>query len=758
MPDFRDLVLADFPLGFWELDATSGSAAVDSSPNELGGAVSGSPVWQQAALSWNGVGHALKGDPWTRVTVAGLPNFSACTIEWWASGSVPAPTYSAVWSIYLAPDGTFDDYVQVTRDADFVRIFVRRAGTAYEGGWPASADPAVYALVVSGTSALLLINGVPVVEVAFGSAGSWGGAAFEVFVGGDGVVDDIALWPSALTLARLEQHATVVPPDPIPVEYAHGSVAIVTGLWGVLGQGGVPVASGVVGASQGAVLVSSAVVGESRGFFWLWSEIGAVESHGAVGLVSSVGDGGALVVEADLSLWVAISFGTDGLGIDFRQIEVSSGALSHRNGDALWGATLVLADPEDAAWLPVGVEVWVDLPGRSWWLMVDGLDFEGPAPAVSDRLSVRLVGYGARLGGDWSSVIDRRFPDRAMASELAYSVLPDQNIAWGCVDWLVEPFRLDGDASPLEIAGRLTTAVGAVLEQLPEGNWLARPLLVSPSELAVSTPAAIYTDADSTVGLSSSIAHYRGCNAVRVRDADLSDQDRIEYEPDTSWGWSGLVRFYPSPWRDPSFSQTTPGTLIKVGDTVREVEELVEFEGGSGTVQYPVEGVLNVEWISVELGAVEVYPYRSELMVEDAGWGVALVTYQAHSHDLRLEAPTDAIASQLLYELGSGAGAVAVECYRGAGDRVGDDVVDALLCTEGAAIARGRYELDADTPHRLWRVDVPLDVSAACGSVVDWIDGGVRRRGIVGSVEHTIPDLSESSVATTRLEVREYAA
>lgn len=749
---YRDLILATAPWGYWEF--ASGAQTADSSGHARTGTLSF--YWGAgASLTPDGAGESLLATggslaSFERALGSWITYFGATwTVAWL---QVPGPT------VQVRVGGSSDGFVRLTVSGGSWTLYLNPYGFGLDnaqitGVLPSSSNPLRLALRYTGSFVQLWADGDFLGELA--AAPDWfQGTSLYCLLFEGAEIDDLVLYDFALSGDQLAAQAWPV----VLLDAGSGTCDLVSVTLSRTGYAAVEISSPVLGEWSGAIELASPLLGVSDGAVVLTCAVGAGTVDGAVRIVSAVAAVEGLLVEAHLSLWVGGEWDDEESAVvDGLEVAVVSASLSHRNGDALWGASVVLAVPADQQLTPVDSAVWVVLNGRPWALLVDGLDFDGPAPAVSDRVSLRLVGRGAYLGGERAEAVDVRYPEPLLASELCAGVL-GLEVDWQCADWLVLPYRLDGDGAPLEVAARLPTAIGSVLEQAPEGGWQARPLLPSPSDLAAAAPVAVYTDMDSTINLSSSVAYYRGATAVRVRDSDLGDQDRIEWEPDTTWGWSGLVRFYPSPWRDPVFLQTTPGTLVWVGDTVRELEEMVEFEGGSGAVQYPVEEVLKVEWISESLGYITVEPYRSELSVPDTGRGVAVVTYSAHSQDLRLEAPTEAVASQLLYEVASGFGAVAVECYRGAGTRYAEDVADALLCSEPAAIARGRYELDLDHAHQLWTLDCPLDVFAACGAVVDWVDAGISRRGIVEAVEHSVPALSDAGVAFTRLEVRAYAS
>lgn len=73
---------------------------------------------------------------------------------------------------------------------------------------------------------------------------------------------------------------------------------------------------------------------------------------------------------------------------------------------------------------------------------------------------------------------------------------------------------------------------------------------------------------------------------------------------------------------------------------------------------------------------------------------------------------------------------------RGLGDNAGDDVVSSLLCTVGAAIERGRVEIDKSSVNREDTLSIPYRAGLRPGAIVHVIDAmmGEAWKAIIDSV------------------------
>ena len=96
-----------------------------------------------------------------------------------------------------------------------------------------------------------------------------------------------------------------------------------------------------------------------------------------------------------------------------------------------------------------------------------------------------------------------------------------------------------------------------------------------------------------------------------------------------------------------------------------------------------------------------------------------------------------------------------ITVMRGAGDTRGDNVTDALLCSDAVARERGRREIDLGYPaaRELVACQCPKHDYIATGSLASVIEAHGRYSGLVRywSLTLTIDDVGERFTADTRL-------
>jgi hypothetical protein len=218
---YRTAVLTDTPFGYWRLGETSGTTATDSSANAshatyVGGVTLGAPG-------------ALSGDTNTAASFDGnndnvlrnpLPGFpaTAITAELWLKTS---DTTKEAGLVSYASSASADEFQ--LRDARNLRVIIRGTslvtGVALNDGawhhlavtWTSAGGPVrVYkdgALAFSGTlrSGYAMIGGGALV---LGQEQDALGGGFEVSQAYLGVLDEVALYPTALTATRVQAHYT----------------------------------------------------------------------------------------------------------------------------------------------------------------------------------------------------------------------------------------------------------------------------------------------------------------------------------------------------------------------------------------------------------------------------------------------------------------------------------------------------------------------------------------------------------------------
>jgi hypothetical protein len=129
-------------------------------------------------------------------------------------------------------------------------------------------------------------------------------------------------------------------------------------------------------------------------------------------------------------------------------------------------------------------------------------------------------------------------------------------------------------------------------------------------------------------------------NRIRITDSNAGYQDRLEYEPNLLYGeddpWSGMLYAYLSPWRDGLRIVTTRGSKIQIGNQTESTKqikdqddehaaEILTFEGGQSSTQYPIMTLDSLEWWDENLGGLTFTPYATTVEASASG------TYSGYS-------------------------------------------------------------------------------------------------------------------------------
>ena len=229
-PSYSATVLSDSPLSYWRLGETSGTVMADSAGTNPGTAKGGVTLNQPSALASDpnpAIGVVTNG--YVEVKNAASLNFAGdFSIEAWAKPTVVngvggaivhkgGPTGNSVWQYRLS-----------LTSSNQWRGTVYVGATAFTVTAPAAATTAWTYLVLtkSGSTLTLYVNGSAVASAtATGTIntnagvlaiGRTGASATDYF---NGSIDEVAVYPAALTAARVTAHyaAAAAPPPPAPV-------------------------------------------------------------------------------------------------------------------------------------------------------------------------------------------------------------------------------------------------------------------------------------------------------------------------------------------------------------------------------------------------------------------------------------------------------------------------------------------------------------------------------------------------------------
>lgn len=256
--------------------------------------------------------------------------------------------------------------------------------------------------------------------------------------------------------------------------------------------------------------------------------------------------------------------------------------------------------------------------------------------------------------------ITKTWNDPTLASVIVEELLGP--VTWNLIDWVIPAFRLAADnASPLDIATQVVTAVGGLIESQPDGSIVCRHRWpTSITQFETSLPLDVW-DETTIFSSSESSTNDELINKIRILDAEASYQDRLEYVPNKSGndtdGMNGVLYAFISPWREGIRIVTTRPSVIRVGTLYEGVRiiadtnpeypaETLTFTEGESSTEYPVLQLTELTWLDENLGSAAVAPYSTAITAGSGtygGYSLAKASYTARY----LAVPVSCFASQV---------------------------------------------------------------------------------------------------------------
>lgn len=277
---------------------------------------------------------------------------------------------------------------------------------------------------------------------------------------------------------------------------------------------------------------------------------------------------------------------------------------------------------------------------------------------LQETATVTGLSPACRFAAPRASSLTKTWETAQLASEICTELLG--SIAWNLVDWVIPAYRLSADQSyPLDIAKQIVEAAGGLLESNPDGSLVARSKWpCSIARLDGVAPAATWTERQ-IYAVSEQATQDQLMDRIRIVDVELTEQDKLEFVVDENDPWSGIVYVYPSPWRDALSLVTTRGSKVQIGPLSEGVktiadEEIISFENGSASTNYPIQTLVSVEWLDDSLGSLLFAPYSSEMTVTNrgsyGGYSLGKVTYTTRywSAPVYCQPDTESILAQFL--------------------------------------------------------------------------------------------------------------
>lgn len=322
--------------------------------------------------------------------------------------------------------------------------------------------------------------------------------------------------------------------------------------------------------------------------------------------------------------------------LELLDIEVTSD-----EGQYVWAATCTLGDYQQIKSFPFNKPFQVSFGGELYSLVVDSRSIDRSNPQ-----DPRAVVYGVspivKYAFPRARKISKTWEAVTQASDIALELIPE--LVWEVIDWPVPASTFGVQAtSPLSAVQQLAAAVGAIVESLPDGSIHVRyKHPTSVPEYGPATKAFTLDDLIDNFSYSEKYQPNKLVNMLVLSDQQTSggSRDTVEFVPDEGDVLNGVLRIYPSVWRETISVHATAAVagLTHQGIKTRTETETVEFVAGAASVRFPVVSITGTVWKDVDLGALSFQSYDRPLRsaASEGAYSQAEISYQTQWHEYRV--------------------------------------------------------------------------------------------------------------------------
>lgn len=342
---------------------------------------------------------------------------------------------------------------------------------------------------------------------------------------------------------------------------------------------------------------------------------------------------------------------------DGRQVGISGADFSCAEDGYAWTCNIDLTSIPDYQDFQRDDLFSIVLFGDSYLFMMESKGISRPGPAQVS-MSVSGISPAAVLDRPRAVLISKTWSEPTMALDIALEVCGSVPLEWQVYDWLIPGGRLAvNDATPLAVLQQLAAAVGGVVEATTQGGILVRPEFpVSVPNWETAAPAHVFSDLPDNITLREGVAAADTFNRFYLADQQASSSnDRIEFEPDEDNLYAGTIFVYPGVWRTNLVVTSTRDGVILVpnGVVYREEEETIEIAQGTGQTAYPIDAILETEWLDRDLGAVAFTNYSGVVTVPGTGdrYSLLRIRYRTKALVYRAEYAENGEAQFLVEEI-----------------------------------------------------------------------------------------------------------
>ena len=341
-----------------------------------------------------------------------------------------------------------------------------------------------------------------------------------------------------------------------------------------------------------------------------------------------------------------------------RQIAISGADLAFDEGGFAWTSSIELAQVADYQAFRRNDPFTVVLFGDRYEFIVDSKSLSRDRPAGVSMV-ISGVSPVAMLdsGPDRAAEITKTWTAPVNASDVVRELAGDIPVDWQIIDWLIPAHRLGvSNASPIGVIQQVAQAAGGVAEAKQDGSLLIRPAFpVSVPNWGKEPSDHVFTDAADNLSVREGVVAAAVFDRFYLTDAAATESsDRVEWAPEEGDAHRGRLLVYPGNWRtNLAVTSTRSGVVLgPVGIVTREEEETVEIRQGAGNTQYPIDAILETEWLDRNLGGVSAAPYTNEISAAGAGgYSLLRIRYRTKAIVYNAEYAAEGMAQFLVEEL-----------------------------------------------------------------------------------------------------------
>ncbi len=274
-------------------------------------------------------------------------------------------------------------------------------------------------------------------------------------------------------------------------------------------------------------------------------------------------------------------------------------------------------------------DVVIEYGGITYIFVVDGFGKEETNEYI--RFNVKLKSPSIKLDIPYAETITDSLESGANSKALIIEMAAIENITVDYSDdlpiWNIPSYAISiNEESPLQVIKKIANSIGAVVQSKPNGDLLIiSKYPISPTQWDVITPdVTLSTDAD-IININESFIIKAGFNAFLISDQGSSSKS-ISIEEENINKTTKIVKGFRVPFDDGPFPlETSAPDVVTISKNLYPVSvqmpeydgsdpdlqesdkwEIIEFIDHVGTTSKPIYGIVNIVWLTDDLGAVTI--------------------------------------------------------------------------------------------------------------------------------------------------------